>query len=353
MAKAKPAPRKRTRDANTPSEEEFDDSDALDDSDTEKKQKKRKRASPTKKKPAPRKKRKTDSDGEAELELEDGQEIVGVVVQAPKTGRVPPGQISQNTFDFLLQLKDPKCNDREWFKLHDPVYRQAEQEWKDFVEVFTELLVEADDQIPPLPPKDVIHRIYRDASLANSMAYLTPLLRRDSPTIRHHTKRVSQPAFRGVGEKASSHFVGHIILNIFFSMIKPGNQSIIAAGTWCPAKSELDTLRANIKRDSSRLRGIISGATFVKRFGKAEAGARRNIFGREDELKVAPKGVEKTHPDIDLLKCRSFAVSHEFTDAQVLAPDFKQTVVDSVRLCMPFVHCLNDMMTTVPEEEDE
>jgi hypothetical protein len=44
----------------------------------------------------------------------------------------------------------------------EPVYRQAEKEWKDFVEEFTSLLIEADPQIPPLPPKDVIHRIYRD-----------------------------------------------------------------------------------------------------------------------------------------------------------------------------------------------
>jgi hypothetical protein len=28
---------------------------------------------------------------------------------------VPPGQISQNTFNFLNDLKDPECNDREWW----------------------------------------------------------------------------------------------------------------------------------------------------------------------------------------------------------------------------------------------
>ena len=27
---------------------------------------------------------------------------------------VPPGQISQNTFEFLTRLKDPACNDRQW-----------------------------------------------------------------------------------------------------------------------------------------------------------------------------------------------------------------------------------------------
>lgn len=50
------------------------------------------------------------------------------------------------------------------FREPEPVYRLAEKEWKDFVEVFTDGLVEADPQIPHLPPKDVIHRIYRDVS---------------------------------------------------------------------------------------------------------------------------------------------------------------------------------------------
>ena len=50
------------------------------------------------------------------------------------------------------------------FKLHEPVYRQAEKEWKDFIDKFTELMLEADPQIPFLPAKDVVHRIYRDAS---------------------------------------------------------------------------------------------------------------------------------------------------------------------------------------------
>ena len=91
------------------------DSDDLDE-DSDDQRKKRKLASP-KKKQSPRKKaRKTDENDEFE-ELNEGQEIVGVVVQAPKTGQVPPGQISQNTLDFLTKLKNPACNDREWYAL--------------------------------------------------------------------------------------------------------------------------------------------------------------------------------------------------------------------------------------------
>jgi hypothetical protein len=46
----------------------------------------------------------------------------------------------------------------------EPVYRLAEQEWKDFIDEFTASLTEVDPQIPPLPTRDVIHRIYRDVS---------------------------------------------------------------------------------------------------------------------------------------------------------------------------------------------
>ncbi|RDB17273.1 hypothetical protein Hypma_001957 [Hypsizygus marmoreus] len=130
--------------------------------------------------------------------------------------------------------------------------------------------------------------------------------------------------------------------------VKPGGESIIAAGSWCPGRNELATIRTNILRSSARLRRVISDPEFVKYFGKPKPRAdrgRQNIFGMDDELKVAPKGVDKDHPDIDLLKCRSFAVVHRFRDEEVLAQDFKHKVADMVRVMRPFVHCLNDMMT--------
>ena len=108
----------------TPPPKKIYDSDALDeDSDfgeatkIVKKTRSSSNLTPKKKTQSPRKKKKVaaESDIEFEDELKEGQEVVGVVVQAPKTGRVPPGQISQNTLDFLTKLKNPACNDREWF----------------------------------------------------------------------------------------------------------------------------------------------------------------------------------------------------------------------------------------------
>lgn len=47
----------------------------------------------------------------------------------------------------------------------EPVFRLAEAEFKLFIEKLTDLFITVDSQIPPLPPKDVIYRIYRDVCL--------------------------------------------------------------------------------------------------------------------------------------------------------------------------------------------
>ncbi|KAI0027840.1 hypothetical protein K488DRAFT_60325 [Vararia minispora EC-137] len=308
------------------------DSDALDDDDGH--AHKRKRASAPKKSPrkaAVRKRRRRDESEEDEWDEEDigeGCEVVGKVVQAPKTGRVPPGQISKNTFDFLSQLMKPECNDRQWygtlvilclfyfhpFRIYyvtEPVYRLAEQEWKDFVDKFTENIVEVDPQVPPLPPKDVIHRIYRDVRFrADKTPYKTNL----------------SATFSRSGRKG------------IFAVFKPGDQSLLAAGSWCPGRNELQTIRTHIQRNSSRLRRVLSAPRFIELFGEPKPGARRSIFGLDDELKVAPKGIDKNHKDIDLLKCRSFAVVHYFSDKDVLKPDFREQIMEVVRVVRPLVY---------------
>jgi hypothetical protein len=82
-----------------------------------------------------------DEDADAsEVELEEGQVIAGRIYPAPTTGKgrlrgigdyqtnqiVPPGRISRNTFKFLKNLQIPEKNNRDWFRSHEPSFRQAE-----------------------------------------------------------------------------------------------------------------------------------------------------------------------------------------------------------------------------------
>lgn len=69
-------------------------------------------------------------------------------------------------------------------------------------------------------------------------------------------------------------------------------------------------------QDVDSLKSVIEEPSFVKHFGPARPdgrgkGARCNVFGHDDMLKVKPKGVEKDHPSIDYLRLRSVAVVHK------------------------------------------
>ncbi|KAI6002715.1 hypothetical protein EDD15DRAFT_2360651 [Pisolithus albus] len=272
-----------------------------------------------------------EENGISDVELKDGQEVVGKVVQAPQTGWGSKGQISQHTLDFLAQLRDPSCNDRQWFKLHEPVYRRCEKEFKDFIQVFSEMLVSVDPQIPPLPPKDVVHRIYHPVQQRQNTL--------QDGTVGELLKE---------REKGDLCILPHKLMDPETRLIKPGDESIIAAGAWCPGRNELSTIRNHILHSPDRLREILSDPEFVSNFGEPRPhpeGKRRSVFGHEDELKTAPKGIDKHHKDIDLLKCRSLAVSRTFTDKQVLNSSFIEQLKIVVRILRPFVHCLNDMIT--------
>jgi len=147
------------------------------------------------------------------------------------------------------------------------------------------------------------------------------------------------------------------VISVLFSLaVKPGGGSIIAGGSWCPGKNELQSIRNHILRDPRPLRAVISTPEFVSLFGDAKPHAKgklQNIFGHEDELKNAPKGIAKDHRDIDLLKCRSIAVWHSISDEVVLSSDFKEKLIETINILRPFVHLLNEMMTTAPDDEEE
>ena len=76
-----------------------------------------------------------------------------------------PERVHPNTMEFLTDLK--KNNDREWLKMHDPDYRTSWKDWESFVESLTEKLMEKDETVPELPPKDLVFRIYRDVRFSS------------------------------------------------------------------------------------------------------------------------------------------------------------------------------------------
>ena len=65
-----------------------------------------------------------------------------------------------------------------------------------------------------------------------------------------------------------------------------------------------------------------------------------------EELKTAPKGFQKDHPAIDLIRKKGFIAVRNFTDKEVLSSNFLKEVNDSFRALRPFFDYMSEVLTT-------
>ena len=65
-----------------------------------------------------------------------------------------------------------------------------------------------------------------------------------------------------------------------------------------------------------------------------------------EELKTAPKGFDKTHPAIDLLRKKQFLLTRRFSNDEVLSANFKDEVIASFKAMRPFFDYMSDVLNT-------
>ena len=88
--------------------------------------------------------------------------------------------------------------------------------------------------------------------------------------------------------------------------------------------------------DTVEIREIISNNKFKKYFGELQG----------DALKTAPRGFDKEHPDMDLIRMKQFIVVRNFTDKEVLAPNFLDELDDSYKAMRPYFDYMSEILTT-------
>ncbi|WP_276166842.1 DUF2461 domain-containing protein [Zobellia alginiliquefaciens] len=212
--------------------------------------------------------------------------------------------ITKETLNFLIQLK--KNNNREWFTENKTEFKRHEQHVKAFFEdVATKLGTH--DEIE----KTKMFRIYRDVRFS-----------KDKTPYKAHLAG----SFSRAGAQRRGGYYIHI---------KPG-ESFLATGFWNPSKEDLLRIRKELEQDASEMREIISQEHFKEAWGDLQG----------DELKTAPKGFDKAHKDIDLIKKKQFIFTRKFTDNQVLSPNFVSEINDTFAAIRPFFDYMSDVLTT-------
>lgn len=216
--------------------------------------------------------------------------------------------IQSVTFDFLKDLAEN--NYREWFHENKPRYEAAHADMIAFAEDLYDKMIE-EDNLVPRTGKKTLYRIYRDVRFSKDKA----------PYKQHWAGgfRRATPLLRGG----------------YFFHVEPG-KSFAAGGFWAPNKEDLLRIRQEFAADDKPIRAIIADDTFQQMFGE--------LWGAE--LKTSPKGFDKEHPAIDLIRKKQFIVSRSFTDKQVLAPDFADQIVNTFFAMRPYFDYMSDVLTT-------
>lgn len=212
--------------------------------------------------------------------------------------------ISKTTLDFLKELK--KNNKREWFNERKSDFLIEQQKAKDFYNALMDQLKTHDDI-----EKLKMFRIYRDVRFSKD-------------------KTPYKPHFAGHFVRATKRLRGG-----YYLRIRPG-ESFLAGGFWDPDKEDLLRIRKEFEMDSSEIRAIINAETFVNHFGKLQG----------NSLKTAPRGFDKEHPDLDLIRMKQFIVTREFSDKDVLSFNFLNEINASFKAMRPYFDYMSDVLTT-------
>lgn len=199
-------------------------------------------------------------------------------------------------FEPILKfLKDiAKNNNREWFEKNKSRYLEVKLSFEDFLEEFHHELIKFDDSLGNLNPRKQGFRIYRDVRFSkDKRPYKVNMGAGFSPG----GKMIQEPGY--------------------YIHIEAGDKSFIAGGLYMPDAANLAKVRQEIDYNADKLKKILNAAAFKKTFKGLDD---------FDKVKTAPKGYPKDHPQIELLKNKSFIVSHYFTDAQVKDKKFVKSV---------------------------
>ncbi len=218
-------------------------------------------------------------------------------------------QISESTFDFLNDLK--ANNNREWFHDHKKRYQEAKEEFEIFIGELMLGIGEFDASIMHHSPKNCIFRINRDIRFSKDK----------SPYKTHLGAHITSAKKRSDIHSRAGYYIH----------LAPGD-SMLAGGAYMPTGDWLKNIRSGIAAHADELRAILEEPDFKKYFGEMEG----------EQLKTAPRDYPKDHPEIDLLRYKSFLATHTLSDTQVTSPDFLEHCITVFEALYPFDTYLNE-----------
>ena len=216
--------------------------------------------------------------------------------------------IKKDSLGFLKDLS--QNNNREWFNQHKDRYIEAQSNIIDFADA---LIGEMNkhDRIETRSGRQSMFRIYKDVRFSKDK---TPYNKHWSCAFKRATNKL-----RGS----------------YYLRIEPGDSRVVG-GFFGPVPDDMKRIRQDIDINYEDWRMVLANPALTDTFGKM----------RGEKVSSAPRGYAKDHPAIDLLQHKQFLFRHEFTDDEVLDPDFLCQVNDAFKNLRPFFDYMSEVLTT-------
>lgn len=216
--------------------------------------------------------------------------------------------INRDSLIFLKKLA--RNNNRAWFNKHKDQYLEAHNNLIAFADGLLSEMGKH-DKIDTSSGKEALFRIYKDVRFAKDK---TPYNTHWSGAFKRSTKKL-----RGG----------------YYFNIKPGN-SFLAGGFWGPEPHDMKRIRQDIDLNYADWKKLLAGKSLLQMFGKMTG----------EQVSTAPRGYEKDHPAIDLLRYKQFILKLEFPDDVVCGPRFLHIANDAFRKMRTFLDYISEVLTT-------
>ena len=214
---------------------------------------------------------------------------------------------TQLIIDYLSALG--MNNNREWYHANKKDYKKANDEFEELIQTLILEIGKFDGSILHNNPKDLTFKLVRDTRFSHDKSPYNPAFR------AHISSRGKLPVPVG-----------------YYLMIKPGNQSFLGGGLFADMfKDATSMVRDYIVRNSGEWEQLIHAPEFEKYF---------TVKGTA--LKNVPAGYEKTHPQAEYLKYKSWYLEYPLRDEDVAdAEMFPARAAEIFRAMKPFNDYLN------------
>jgi len=223
--------------------------------------------------------------------------------------------LTKESLQFLDDLR--ANNNREWFLENKKRYEIFKKDYHQLVADFLDAMKPMDPALEMLEVKNCTFRINRDIRFS-----------KDKSPYKSHLGVWMSSGFKGANRAG------------YYVHIDP-NGSFIAGGFYAPEADDLKKVRKEIAFFHEDLEAILNEPNFKREFGDFS----RN---KKSLLKNPPRGYEKDHPAIELLKLKSFETVQKFDVSEVTKKDFVSKMSQKLILLKP----LNEFMNRALETEE-